>query len=95
MEKMDQLSRLRAMTHKVRRGTSIALSGLSVAASTPVKLYHDERGILYITAGTASLISYRSAASADELIAQPGINDVSFTASTACTVSISVRGRYR
>ena len=75
--------------------TSIALSDMSVAASTPVRLYHDERGFLHITAGTASLLSYRSAASSDELIAQPGVNGVSFTASTACKVTISVRGRYR
>lgn len=75
--------------------TQIALTGLSVPASTPVELWHDERGILRIEAGGVSLLSHRAPVSADELIAQPGVNEVAFEASASATVRIGVRGRYR
>lgn len=75
----------------------IHLNGIDLAAGTPVRIWHDDAGILRITAGTSntSLMSARTAASSDDLTAGPGNVAVSFEANTACTVRVSARGRFR
>lgn len=74
--------------------STIALTGLSVAANTPLILSHTDEDWLTIRAGTSSLLSKRTAASADDLILQPGANTVSWTASRAVALTLSTRGRY-
>ena len=65
-------------------GSAFSLSGLGVAQNTALTIGYDARGILYIRAANADKLGCRSAASADDLIAAPGISSVGFTANTAC-----------
>lgn len=76
-------------------GTSMTFSGLGVPNGTAFRVAYDERGLLGIGTASASKLSCRSAASADDLIAGPGSADVSFTAGTACTVTLEARGRWQ
>ena len=76
------------------QGQTMAFSGLSVASGTALVIGHDDNGLLTIKAGTASKLSCRTAASVDDFRMVPGSAAVSFTANAACTVSVSVRGRY-
>lgn len=71
-----------------------ALSGLNVAQGVPLRIGYDERGYLYIKTSAASLLACRSDQSTDDLMAAPGYNEVSFTASTACQVETEVRGTW-
>lgn len=76
-------------------GTSISFSAVTgITSSAPLRLWYDENNYLHIDNGSVSKLAYRTAASADDMIAQPGINSVSFTASRSCTVTFAVRGRY-
>ena len=75
-------------------GSAFSLSGLGVAQNTALTIGYDARGILYIRAANADKLGCRSAASADDLIAAPGISSVGFTANTACNVVFEVRGCY-
>ncbi len=75
-------------------GQQITLAGLNVARNNLLFFERDARDDLAIRSGTGSLLSKRSAASADDLLAAPGKTTVSFTANTACTVTFSVRGRW-
>ena len=76
-------------------GTSFIFDGLSISAGAALKVTHDERGILLVTSGTTSKLAARTAASDDELVAQPGVNSVSVAADVEAAVTIAVRGRYR
>lgn len=73
---------------------TFSFTGLGVVANTKLTIGHDVRGFLRIGTASAGKLQCRTAASSDELIAQPGYNDVSVLAGTACRVEISVRGRY-
>ena len=75
-------------------GQTISLSSLSVAKNSMMYFERDLRDDLAIRSGTSSLLSKRSAASADDLFVKPGGASVSFTANTACDVTFSVRGRW-
>lgn len=75
--------------------TTMSFSGLAVAAGVPLTLCHDDAGRLMILAGSASKYACRSAASDDELLAGPGVVTAAVTAGVSCTVTLSVRGRYR
>lgn len=75
--------------------TAFALQGLSVSAGTALAIAHDERGILTIAAGGTSLMGKRTAASADELTAKPGLVTVAIGANTSCSAAITARGWYR
>ena len=75
--------------------TQMLFTGLSVAAGTPLTLSHDEAGRLMILAGNVSKYACRAEPSDDELIGGPGETQIGFTADVSCTVTLSVRGRYR
>lgn len=76
--------------------TSIALSSLTIAAEGSIDIkYAPEHHILQITdGGGASLLSKRTAASSDDLIAQPGSNTLAFEASGAADCTYYIRGVY-
>lgn len=74
-------------------GQTISLSGLSVAANTLLKLYYDADGLQWITSNGTSVISKRSAASADDLWVYPNQdNTIAYTASTSSEVTFEARG---
>lgn len=75
-------------------GNTIALTGLTLANTKKMRIYHEDNGILRITADGTSVYDKRSAASADDLYAEPGTAAVSMTAGGAGTLKVSVRGRY-
>lgn len=75
-------------------GKSMSFTNMNVASGTKLALSHDDRGILSIKAGTASKLSARTAASADDFAAGPGDVAVGFTANVACDVVFTARGRY-
>ena len=75
-------------------GQSIALTGLSVPQGEELRFERDRWDDLAILLGGASLLSRRSAESADDLLSDPGRAAVSFTANTECTVTFSARGRW-
>lgn len=75
-------------------GQTIALSSLGVAKNSLLYIERDARDDLCIRSGATSLMSKRSAASADDLFVKPGSAAVSFAANTTCTVTISARGRW-
>lgn len=88
---------LTAMTITVTGGgqsAAITLAGMSVSAGTAIMITHDERGTLAITADGQSLLSFRTAASDDDLFALPGLNAVNITADAAVSATITVRGRW-
>lgn len=75
---------------------TLALSGLSVTKTAPLKIYYDELHILHIESGSSSLLSKRSAESADDIILVHGqSNTVSLTFSRACTYTIKARGLWK
>lgn len=75
-------------------GNTIALTGLTLANTKKLSIYHEDNGILRITADGTSVYDKRSAASADDLYVDPGVAAVSMTAGGAGTLKVSVRGRY-
>lgn len=74
--------------------TAMAFEGLAIPAGQPVTIDHDDHGYLRIASGGASLLSKRTAASADELLGGPGPCACAFTADAACQVDFAIRGRY-
>lgn len=73
--------------------TSITLKGLTLTAGQAVRIGYDERGLLEIRNGSASVMGSRSAESDDDLLAVPGrANAVSVSAPVAVTAKISARG---
>lgn len=75
--------------------TVFTFGGFALDAGDALTIRHDERGFLRINAAGASAFGFRTAQSDDELIASPGINDVTFEGDAACDVSVAVRGRYK
>lgn len=75
-------------------GQTVTLEELAVPADTPLILDRDERDGLRITAGGVSLMSKRTAASADDLLLAPGPAQIGYSASAACAVRCEVRGRW-
>lgn len=73
----------------------IAFTGLDVAAGTKIVLDHDTRGFFRATAGGTSILSRRTAPSADELICQPGLMTVTYATDAACAIDVTIRGRWR
>lgn len=71
---------------------AIALSGFS--ASAPVTFGRDEHDRLQITAGTASLLRYRSAASDDDLIIPAGAVTCTWVSNVSVTPAFSAKGRW-
>ena len=72
---------------------SIALSGMS-SVTGAITFSRDDQDRLQIMTGTTSLLPYRTAASADDLMIPAGRATVSWTASASRSVSFSARGRW-
>ena len=72
---------------------SIALSGMSVSSGSIV-FGRDDKDRLTIKNGSTSLMRYRSAASADDLIVPAGNATVSWTAGVSGSISFSAKGRW-
>ena len=73
--------------------TSITLNGVNATSTDHLKITYDERGIQSIKRGTTSVMSARTAASSDDLLAECGkISSISFSASTSASVTFSARG---
>lgn len=70
----------------------IALSGMSVTGA--ITFGRDEHDRITIRSGTTSLLRYRSASSADDLIIPAGQATVTWSASTGGSISFSARGRW-
>ena len=90
-------STLAALTVTVSCGgvtKSIALSGMSIAASSAVVFGRDDKDRLTIKNGSTSLLPYRSDASADDLIIPAGTATVSWSAGVSGSISFSARGRW-
>lgn len=70
--------------------TDVWLKNISVQTGTAIRIgYTDDHHLLTIKAGNVSLLDKRDPTSADDLIAQPGANDVSFTCdeeTASCTL---------
>ena len=75
-------------------GNIIALTGISLANNATLKITHENNGILRILEGSTSVYDKRTAASADDLYADPGNRTVTLSAGGAGTLKVSVRGRY-
>lgn len=71
---------------------TITLSGLSLASGDTVIFSHDESGILSITAGNVSVLSKRTAASADDLTAPCGTIQIAVDGNV--TAEFRVRGAW-
>ena len=72
---------------------SIALSGMS-SVTGAITFSRDDQDRLQIMSGATSLLPYRTAASADDLMIPAGRATVSWTASASRSVSFSARGRW-
>ena len=75
-------------------GQTVALTDLNVPAGGELILERDSLDNLWITVNGVSMLSHRTSASADDLMAGPGYVPVSFTADAACAVTIQLRGRW-
>ena len=72
------------------------LTGLSVTASAPLRIFYDDLHILRIMSGNISLLSKRSANSSDDIRLTPEVNNtVSLTFSRACSYTLRARGLWK
>lgn len=69
--------------------------GLQLASGQTMTITYDQYDILSIVADGVSVLDKRTAESADDLVAFPGMVVVGFYADTLCTGRFSARGRYR
>ena len=75
---------------------TLALTGLSVAQNSTLKVYYDELHILHITVGSTSLLSKRTPASVDDIVLTAGQNNtVVLSFNTTCTYTIKARGLWK
>lgn len=74
--------------------STFSFSSLGVGAGTDLVIDHDANGYLRIMAGTTSKLARRSAASGDELVAMPGINEITLTANVSVTAVVEVRAAW-
>ncbi len=73
-------------------GKSFQLTGLSVVHSHPLSIYYDELHLLHIESNGTSLLSKRSAASADDLILNQNVNNtISMTFDVTCAYTVYIR----
>jgi hypothetical protein len=72
---------------------SITLSGMN-SLEGAITFSRDEQDRLQIMSGTTSLLPYRTAASADDLVIPAGKATVSWSVSASRSVSFSARGRW-
>ena len=75
--------------------TQMAFTGLSVAANTDLVIAYDDDYNLTIKAGGVGVMSARTAASSDHLLAAPGVeNAIRVQANVSVSAAFSVRGLY-
>lgn len=75
--------------------TVLALSGLTLSSGDVVTVsYTDDHHVLEIKSGNTSLLDKRTSASSDDLIAKPGNNSLSFTASASAECELYFKGVY-
>lgn len=75
--------------------TSMSFTALGITANNKLIIAHRGDGLLTIKNGATSLMTKRTGASADDLIAEPGSsNAVSFSGNVTCTAKFSTRGRW-
>ena len=75
--------------------STITVNEISATASAPLKVSYDDSGLMSIPVGTAGALSKRTAQSDDDLIAAPGVNDVSVETDVSVTAELTLRGRYK
>ena len=75
-------------------GSTIVLTGLSIAQGGVITFERDALDNLMIRSGETVLLNKRTAASADDLMAGPGLTTVEYTADASCSVIFSARGRW-
>ena len=76
--------------------SSMTFAALGLTAGGTLTIGHDESGFLTLKIGDASVLSKRTAGSADELLVAPGkLNAVSFSADATCTALFASYGRWR
>lgn len=71
----------------------IALTNISVAVGEEVQFRHTDNGIQEILAAGESAMSARNGQSDDEIMVNPGINQIAFSADGNVALIIKVRGR--
>lgn len=75
-------------------GATISLTGLTATSAHVLTFERDVRDDLIIIYNGASQLSHRSAASADDLMSEPGSASISLTANTSVTATFKTRGRW-
>lgn len=75
-------------------GQAFYFFGLPLDANDTMTISHDVRGRLSIKKGDASLMTYRSGNSSDDIMLSPGANAISFAATAPCTATFTTRGRF-
>ena len=75
-------------------GSTVQLTGLEISQGGVITFERDAIDNLMIRSGSTVLLAKRTAASADDLMAGPGTETVSFYADAACEVSFTARGRW-
>ena len=71
---------------------TISLSGINV--SSAVSMQHSAGSRLEIVSGSSSLLPYRTAASADDLLIPAGMATISWSANVSGTAQMTARGRW-
>lgn len=74
--------------------STVVLTGLSIAQNSVITFERDSLDNLLIRSGDTVLLNKRSASSSDDLMAGPGLTEVSFTANASCEVIFTARGRW-
>lgn len=75
-------------------GQALDFTGLSISAGSKIEISHEHNGILTVKAGSTSLLAFRTAKSADDILLDVGKTTVNFTADADCNVTFSTWGRY-
>ena len=75
-------------------GSTLSLTGISLANNSDLVISHGTDGLLRITAGGVSVYNKLTAESADDLYMNPGTAAISMTAGKAGNVTVSCYGRY-
>jgi len=71
---------------------TLALTGLSVASGTALRVWYDEHHLLRITAGDTGLMNKRTAASDDDIRLTPGTHTIAWSANRSISLKLQTRG---
>lgn len=71
---------------------SLQLTGLTIGADETVSIYYDDLHLLHIESDGTSLLSKRTASSADDLILEPdSTNTITLTFDVSCDYTVNIR----